>query len=103
MSVSHKSKEHSFNIDHESRITRLEVINENICQTLIRLEIKMDENLKNITHKFENLEKKMDEGFKEVDKKIDKINNRLWFNFYWMIGGFAGILGLIAHALHWIK
>ena len=44
----------------ENRVTRLEVINENICSTLTRLEKKID-----------NIEFKIDSGFKEVNKKID--------------------------------
>jgi hypothetical protein len=63
--------------DHENRITRLEVVVENINQSLIRIE------------------RTMEQGFKDV-------NNRLWTNFFWMVGGFAGVLGLIAHALKWI-
>lgn len=70
--------------DHENRITRLEVVIENIAQTLSRLEGKID-----------GLDSDMKQGFKDI-------NNRLWTNFFWMVGGFAGVLGIVAHAMKWI-
>ena len=66
--------------NHESRITRLEVTIENINQTLASIN-------RNLEH---------------IDAKIEKLNDRLWTNFFWMIGGFASILAVIAHAFHWI-
>lgn len=66
-----------YRLDHESRITRVETTVENINDTLKRLENKIDD------------------GFKTV-------SNRLWSNFYWMIGGFGSILLLIAHGFKWI-
>lgn len=59
--------------NHESRIIRLEENNENIKETLNRLE-----------------------------KTLNKLDNRMWMNFYWMIGGFASVLIIIAHGFHWI-
>lgn len=70
--------------DHESRITRLEVVIENINSTLARMDKRLD-----------SIETKMDEGFRSV-------NNRIWNNFYWMVAGFASILATIAHAQHWL-
>ena len=79
----YKHEDHMKN-DHESRITRLEVTIENINQTLIRVE-----------NRLEHLENKIDDGFKSL-------NNRIWNNFYWMVAGFGSVLTLIAHSLHWI-
>lgn len=70
--------------NHENRITRLEVINENINSTLLRIEKRMD-----------FLDQDMKQGFKDI-------NNRLWTNFFWSIGGFIGILGILAHGFHWL-
>ncbi len=75
--------------DHGERITRLETTIDNINQTLIRLENKMDQ------------------GFKEVNVKIDKINDRLWSNFLWLLSAmflFSGILcSVMAKGFDWFS
>lgn len=71
------SNDKNINNDHERRITRVEVTIENINQTLSRMELKLDQ------------------GFKEI-------RERIWFNFYWMLGGFTSILVVIAHIEKWI-
>lgn len=63
--------------DHEARIVRLEVTIENINATLIRLETNIDSNFKSL-------------------------NDRLWTNFFWMLGGFIGLLSLLAHSFGWV-
>jgi len=68
----------------ETRIALLEQTCSTICQTLIRLENKIDK-----------LDHKMDAGFSQL-------NGRIWANFYWGISGFAGVLGLLAHVMKWI-
>ncbi len=69
-----KLNENQFN--HESRIVRLEVMIENINQTLIRME-----------------------------NKLDKIESNMQSDFRWLLSLmilFAGILcGLIAKGFHW--
>lgn len=77
--------------DHESRLTRLEVTIENINGTLGRIE-----------KRFDQIDKRFDLMDQKIDSKFDSLNNRIWFNFYWMIGGFATILGVLAHGLHWL-
>jgi hypothetical protein len=74
MSTNEKSEKiEYYRLDHESRITRLETTIENMNQTLIRIE-----------------------------NKIDKLDSRIWSNFYWTIASFAAILLLIAHGFKWI-
>jgi hypothetical protein len=38
----------------------------------------------------------------KFDARFDKLSDRIWSSFLWMIAGFASVLGIIAHALHWI-
>jgi molecular chaperone GrpE (heat shock protein) len=80
----HNKNDAIINYDHGTRIARLETTIDNINQTLIRIEKKLD-----------NLEDKTENGF-------NKINNRIWINFYWTIGGFATILAIMAHGFKWI-
>ena len=79
----------------DTRIALLEQSIEHINQTLLRIE-----------HRFDSMDSKIDTlGIvlgQEMKAGFKDINNRMWTNFFFMIGGFAGILGLVAHALHWI-
>ncbi len=77
-------KEDSTYIDHEQRITRLEANQNNSVNVMLRIENSLRE---------------MD---LRIEKKFDKIDSRIWHNFYWMIGGFAGILAVMAHGFKWI-
>jgi DNA anti-recombination protein RmuC len=55
---------------------------------------------------FARVDQDMKQGFARVDQEMKQgfrdVNNRIWTNFFWMIGGFASLLGLFAHAFHWI-
>ena len=93
---------HNGNNSHETRISLLEQSITNINETLIRFE-----------KRFDKLDQKIDQGFKDVNNRIDQTNNkidqgikdingRMWTNFFWMLGGFAGILSLVAHFFKWI-
>lgn len=58
--------------------------------------------LSDIKSDIKQLSDRMENGFKNSDARIDKINSRLWTLFYWMIGGFASVLYVIAHAHKWV-
>jgi hypothetical protein len=88
--------------NHESRITRLEVTQENISQALIDIKSTLVSLDNKIDNKFDTLDGKISNLDKKFDTKFDSLNNRLWTNFFWMIGGFASVLGIVAHALHWV-
>ena len=53
--------------DYESRITRLEVTNENINATLLRIEKKI-----------EDLDTKINARIDKVESRIDNVDSRLW-------------------------
>jgi predicted nucleic acid-binding Zn-ribbon protein len=100
----------------DTRIALLEQSINNINETMLRLDKRfdsIDRRFENIDKKFENIDKKfysleqeMKKGFKEVNDKMDigfsKINDCIWGNFYWTIGGFIGILGILAHSFEWV-
>lgn len=79
------------NIHRDTQIALLEQSIGHINETLIRFEKRFD----SLDNRLEEFNKDMKQGFKDI-------NNRLWTNFFWMIGGFSGILGIVAHALRWI-
>ena len=92
--------------DHESRITRLEVVIENINTTLVDMKQSIGTLEHNMKQSIGSLEQDMKQSMRTLDQDMKQgfkdINNRMWTNFFWMIGGFAGLLGLLAHAVHWI-
>ena len=76
----------------ESRLTKLEITQENVNETLKRLERKI-ESLETNTHQsFNNLTQM-------IIQSSSSLNNRIWFNFYWMLAGFAGIFAVLAKIL----
>lgn len=106
-------QDRTFNKENELRLMKLELETAQHQETfkeikacLIRLENKMDVGFQNVDNKFIEVNKRMDSGFHEFNKKMDvgfaDINNRLWRNFYWMLGGFVSMLALLAHIQKWI-
>lgn len=87
---------------HDHRLTRLELTIENIDKALIRMENRFD----TLEHKLDNVELKLGNKLGDIDKKFDgrfdSLNNRIWYNFYWMIAGFVGLLGVLAHGFKWL-
>lgn len=54
--------------NHESRITRLEVIQESINANLA------------------NISKRLDDNFSHLNKKLDKLDEKVDSNFKWVLG-----------------
>lgn len=61
----------------------------------------MDRKFEKIDQKFEAIDKKFDSLHQEMKQDFKDVNNRIWTLFFWMIGGFVGMFGMMAHALHW--
>lgn len=77
-------KKSEVGMSNEERLAVLETTNTHIIESLFRIE-----------NRIINLDTK-------VDSRFDKLNDRMWTLFFWMIGGFASILGILAHADHWV-
>jgi hypothetical protein len=45
---------------------------------------------------------KIFQSIKDLSNKIDKLENRLWTNFFWLMGMIIGLTGLVAHTQDWI-
>jgi len=70
--------------DTPTRVALLEQSISHVNETLIRID-----------KRFDHLETRMETRF-------DRMESRIWSLFLWMIGGFVGVLGLLAHSMHWI-
>jgi chromosome segregation ATPase len=85
--------------DHENRLTRVEVVMENICTSLSDIKSDIKVMRSEIKQDINRLDTKMDNGFNAMNNRIDS-------NFKWllgiMIGGFVSISGVIAHLQHWL-
>ena len=93
----------------ETRVALLEQSIGHINETLLRIEKGFDA----VDFRFDRIEKRIDALSDDMKQRIDAlsddmkqgfkdINNRMWSNFLWMIGSFAAVLALIAHAVKWI-
>ena len=72
-----RTQQHIYELNTESRLTKLESTNEAILRTLA--EIKSD-----------------------INNKFEKIDNRLWYLYTWTGAGFSALLAVMAHGFHWI-
>ena len=110
-----KTRKHEHSMSNDAKIAVLETTISHIHQTLERLDKrfdsvdrkfeKIDQRFESIDRKFDRLEREMKENTNSLRNEIitgfRDINNRLWFNFIWVVGGFIGVLTLIARLFHW--
>lgn len=103
----------------EARIMLLEQKNDDFHQTLIRiekrfehidarfdtLEKRMDSQFSKVDDRFSSLENKVDARLNKVETRIEKLDSRIDSNFKWILGfmisGFAGVTGIMAHGFKW--
>ena len=89
-----RTQQHLYELNTESRLTKLETTNELILKTLIEINTKIDKNSTDIN-------KKIDTVLIELNTKMDKLDNRLWYLYAWTGAGFAGLFAIMAHGFHW--
>lgn len=74
----------------ENRLVRLEVINENIGSTLIRIEKRIDKLEEDLDRKIDRLDEKVEMNVNSLHEKIDRtfniLNNKMERQFYWIMG-----------------
>jgi len=79
----------------ETTINNINITLNEIKSALVRIDNKLDS-------RFDHLNSKIDSLNDKVDSRFDKVNDRIWTQFYWIIGGFATITAIMAHGFHWI-
>lgn len=92
-----KTYKHEVPMKDVTRLALLEQSIMHINDTLLRIEKRFD----TIDFRFDKQELQVGAVSTEVKRIFRDINQRLWTNFIWMIAGFASVLGVIAHAVHW--
>lgn len=98
----HMSHDQKRDDDNTTRIALLEQSIGHIGQSLLRIEKTLTDGFNRVDDEIKRLDAKIDNRFDSLSGRMDSLNGRLWQLFFWMIGGFAGILALLAHAVHWI-
>lgn len=86
----------------ETTINHIDASLIGITQELRRLNERIDSFSNRMDGKFDSIDGKFNYIEEKLDKKFDKLNDRLWTLFFWMIAGFASILGIMAHGFHWV-
>lgn len=79
------------NMSNDERIAVLETTINHIDASLMGLR----QDMKSLQNNIDNLNNK-------IDNRFDKLNDRLWSLLTWTIGGFVGVIGIMAHGFHWV-
>lgn len=86
------------NMKEDTRIALLEQSIGHINETMTRIEKRFD----SIDKRFDSIDKRFD----RVEARLDSLDGKIDSNFKWLLGlyiaGYAGLLGVLAHAVHWI-
>jgi hypothetical protein len=74
-----RTQQHMYELNTESRLTKLETTNESILKTLSSIDARLD----------------------KIDTRFDKIDARLWQLLLIYGGGFLLLLTIMAHGFKW--
>lgn len=77
--------------DHEVRLQMVE-----------NAVINIDKRFDYLHKRLDLIESKLDSAHGAVNMLSDRINNRLWVNFYWVMGSIGGLFLLMAHGFKWV-
>lgn len=69
--------------------------------TISHTDIALNEIMMEIKRLNDKIDSKIESVHTKIDGRFDALNNRLWTEFYWMVGGFASILLIISHGFKW--
>lgn len=92
---------------NDVRLALLEQSINNINETMIRMEKKIDKGFDQVDKRFDKIEIEVKEFKKEINSKIESFNSRLWVNFYWILGTMFTLscagAGILAKGFGWLK
>lgn len=84
----------------ESRLTKLETTQDNVNQTLIRLERKLDTLGEETKKQISSMESRIDNRINGIENRLNTLDNRL---YQIMLMFPATLIGfIISRALHWL-
>lgn len=97
----------------EERLAVIENTMQHITATLVDIKQDMNRGLDRIDTKISAMDQKFETKLEAIDHKFEckftanedrfsRLENRMWSNFLWLMGGMFGLAGLIAHAHHWV-
>ncbi len=84
MSTAQKIEVGTMKHSTETRIALLEQSIGHLDETLLRIDRKID-------IRFDEMEKK----FSKIDQQLEKFNDRIWANFYWILGSLFTLTSLM--------
>ncbi len=105
---------------NDVRLALLEQSIININETMLRFEKrfdKIDQRFDQIENRLDKINKNFDEKLQKFELKFEKLennvmsklelsNNRLWVNFYWILGTMFTLscagAGILAKGFHWL-
>lgn len=83
-------------------VTTLENTSSSIKESLARIEGRFDK----VDQEIKDLRNEIKEDIKETRQEVTEVRkelkNDIRTNFFWSLGAFIGVVGLMAHAFKWI-
>ena len=84
------------------RLAVIENTMQHITATLVDIKQDMNRGFDRIDNRIDHLDKKFEGKFTANEDRFSRLENRMWSNFLWLMGGMFGLAGLITHAHSWI-
>ena len=107
-----RTQQHLYELNTESRLTKLESTNEAILKALVDIKTDISNIDKKFESKFDKMDNKIEKTLSDIkadinkmdvkfESKFDKLDNRIWQLFIWTGAGFTGILAIMARGFNW--
>lgn len=91
--------------NNETRMALLEQNQKYLQETLSRIDQKLENNFFDIKEELKAIRHEIKEEKKDIKQLLDTFSNRLWTNFYWLLGTMftltAGVAGILAKGFKW--
>lgn len=101
-----KAAVNEFNLDERTRLALLEQSINNISVAMSDMRSELKDLRIGMIQGFDRMDSRIDAAVNKLDSKLDSkldaLSSRMWTNHFWYIGGFVGVMGLLAHSFHWI-